>query len=480
MPSPAKWQAFLRFRFFLIRSLFGSLSAHALYPTQQVLGRTHVRQWPIRWVLLLLGLFLLLQPAPHAQAQQSLIHYVYDDLGRLVGVVDPEGNAATYTYDAVGNILAIGRHNVADTTGPVAITLVSPNQGKIGTPVSIFGKGFSPDAPQNTISFSGAIASVTAASATSLNTTVPPGALTGPITVTTPLGAATSPEPFTVLGVVTISPTSALLFPTQTQAFTATVTGTTTPSLTWSVNGIAGGNATIGTISPTGLYTAPAAVPSPPTLTVTATNASDPTFFASATVVLATPPDKILAHPVSLAFAAPTTITVNSLTAPPVSVTVATAPSTTVNSLTAPLVSVSVATPPATTVNALTAPAVSVGFAASTTQTAFLTASPVGVTLQPVITSVTPSSGARGVAGLSVLLTGAGITGATSVSFQLNGSNDANLSVTDLAVSPDGTQATCTLAIASGAVPGPRVVRITTPGGTSTASGTGGNLFTVQ
>jgi YD repeat-containing protein len=459
MPSPAKWQAFLRFRFFLIRLLIGPPSAHALYPTQQVLGRTHVRQWPIRWFLLL-GLLFLLQPAPHVQAQQPVIHYVYDDLGRLVGLVDPEGNAATYTYDAVGNILAIGRHNVADTTGPVAITLVSPNQGKIGTPVSIFGKGFSPDAAQNTISFSGAIASVTAASATSLNTTVPPGALTGPITVTTPLGAATSPEPFTVLGVVTISPTSAVLFPTQTQQFTATVSGTTTPSVTWSVNGIVGGNATIGTILAAGLYTAPTTVPSPPTLTVTATNASDPTFFASATVVLATPPDKILAHPVSLAFAAPTTITVNSLTARPVSV--------------------SVATPPSTTVNALTAPAVSVGFAASTTQTAFLAASPVGVTLQPVITSVTPSSGARGVAGLSVLLTGAGITGATNVSFQLNGSNDANLSVTDLAVSPDGTQGTFTLAIASGAVPGPRVVRITTPAGISTATGTGGNLFTVQ
>ena len=193
---------------------------------------------------------------------------------------------------------------------------------------------------------------------------------------------------------------------------------------------------------------------------MTATNADDPTFAASATVVIATPPDKILAHPVSLAFAAPTTITVNSLTAQPVSV--------------------SVATPPSTTVNALIAPAVSVGFAASTTQTAFLTASPVGVTLQPVITSVTPSSGARGVAGLSVLVTGAGLMGATSVSFQLNGSNDANLSVTDLAVSPDGTQATVTLSIAAGATVGPRVVRITTPGWTSTASGTGGNLFTVQ
>jgi YD repeat-containing protein len=419
----------------------------------------HQRPRPNRFTLSL-GLALLLVVALRAQAQQPVIHYVYDDLGRLVGVVDQDGNAATYTYDAVGNILAIGRNNVANTPGLVAITLVSPNQGKIGTPVSIFGKGFSPDAAQNTISFSGAIASVTAASATSLNTTVPPEALTGPITVTTPLGAATSPEPFTVLGVVTISPTSAVLFPTQTQQFTATASGTTTPSVTWSANSIVGGNATIGIISATGLYTAPAAVPSPPTLTVRATNTDDPSFSDSATVVIVALPDKIFAHLVSLGFAAPTTITVNSLTARPISV--------------------SVATPPSTTVNALTAPAVSVGFAAPTAQTAFLTASPVGVTLQPVITSVTPSSGARGVADLSVLLTGAGITGATSVSFQVNGATDPSLSVSTLAVSPDGTEATFTLAIASGAAPGPRVARITTPGGISTASGTGGNLFAVQ
>ncbi len=30
------------------------------------------------------------------------INYVYDDLGRLVAVIDKDGNAATYAYDAVG------------------------------------------------------------------------------------------------------------------------------------------------------------------------------------------------------------------------------------------------------------------------------------------------------------------------------------------------------------------------------------------
>ena len=41
------------------------------------------------------------------QADQA--QYFYDELGRLVGVVDGQGNAAVYNYDAVGNLLSIQR-----------------------------------------------------------------------------------------------------------------------------------------------------------------------------------------------------------------------------------------------------------------------------------------------------------------------------------------------------------------------------------
>jgi YD repeat-containing protein len=36
-------------------------------------------------------------------------HYIYDDLGRLSQVIDGQGNVATYTYDAVGNLLSTTR-----------------------------------------------------------------------------------------------------------------------------------------------------------------------------------------------------------------------------------------------------------------------------------------------------------------------------------------------------------------------------------
>ncbi len=61
----------------------------------------------------------------------------------------------------------------------------------------------------------------------------------------------------TVQGSVTISPASAGLNFGATQQFTVTVAGNTNPTVSWSVDGIAGGNSSVGSIDPQGLYTAP-------------------------------------------------------------------------------------------------------------------------------------------------------------------------------------------------------------------------------
>ena len=74
------------------------------------------------------------------------------------------------------------------------------------------------------------------------------------------------------------------------QLFTATVTNAQSNSgVTWLVDGVVGGNATIGTITSGGSYTAPAAVPSPATVTVTATSIEDPTKSAAAQVTITAP-----------------------------------------------------------------------------------------------------------------------------------------------------------------------------------------------
>ncbi|MBV9182769.1 MAG: Ig-like domain-containing protein, partial [Acidobacteria bacterium] len=82
---------------------------------------------------------------------------------------------------------------------------------------------------------------------------------------------------------VLVSPASTSLQAGQSKQFNATVSGTTINAVNWLVNGTAGGNATFGTISSTGLYTAPAAVPSG-AVTVTAQSVAQSTATASAAI----------------------------------------------------------------------------------------------------------------------------------------------------------------------------------------------------
>jgi hypothetical protein len=59
--------------------------------------------------------------------------------------------------------------------------------------------------------------------------------------------------------------------------------------VTWQVNGVVGGNATVGTIDATGNYTAPASVPNPATFNVTAVAQADSTKTGNASVTIQTP-----------------------------------------------------------------------------------------------------------------------------------------------------------------------------------------------
>jgi len=89
---------------------------------------------------------------------------------------------------------------------------------------------------------------------------------------------------------LTVSPASASVQTGTTQALTATVTGTSNTAVTWQVNGVVGGNPTTGTISTTGLYTAPSSVPSSPTVTVTAISAADTAVTATSSLTITAPP----------------------------------------------------------------------------------------------------------------------------------------------------------------------------------------------
>src|SRR5207249_3463085 len=277
-------------------------------------------------------------------AQQPSIYYVYDDLNRLVVVVDRLGNAATYTYDAVGNILRIDRFDASGLPGAVAISLFVPSAGKVGTSVQVFGKGL---APNSMLSFAGRPATITAG----------------------------------------------------------------------------------------GLYTAPVAVPVPSTIMIAATHLADPANAASATVTILPP---------LLAF------------------------------VEAPLVSLTLATSPASS-HIVTA-AVSVALA--DVHAANLVAALTSVAVEPIVSAVAPLSGMPGTV-TALTVAGRGLAGATALTFLRDNAADASVTATNLSVSPDGNRVIADVTIASGAPSGARVVRVVTPDGTSTAAGTGGNVFTI-
>jgi hypothetical protein len=85
---------------------------------------------------------------------------------------------------------------------------------------------------------------------------------------------------------VSVSPLSANVAVNGTQQFTASVQNTTNMAVTWSLAGSGCSGVTCGTLTNTGLYTAPSAVPNPATVTVTATSQANTGKSASATITI--------------------------------------------------------------------------------------------------------------------------------------------------------------------------------------------------
>jgi serine protease len=88
---------------------------------------------------------------------------------------------------------------------------------------------------------------------------------------------------------VEVCPATVSVQTNATQTFVATVVNTTNTSVSWQVNGTPGGNATVGTISSSGVYTAPANVPAVE-VTVSAVSAADNTVQSTAQLSVTAPP----------------------------------------------------------------------------------------------------------------------------------------------------------------------------------------------
>lgn len=79
--------------------------------------------------------------------------------------------------------------------GPPAIRRSHPASGRPGTVVEILGSGFN---EASLVTFGGTRAEFSLGGASAIKARVPGGAASGPVSVTTPLGTATSSTPFRV------------------------------------------------------------------------------------------------------------------------------------------------------------------------------------------------------------------------------------------------------------------------------------------
>jgi len=115
-----------------------------------------------------------------------------------------------------------------------------------------------------------------------------PGVITSTSSLTVQVGAAGKVK-------VTVIPATAQIESSAIYQFRASVDGTSgNTSVKWYVNGVFGGNATVGTVTPQGVYSAPSKLPNPNTLTVTAISAEDTTAMSNCAVTLTNPTPVLL------------------------------------------------------------------------------------------------------------------------------------------------------------------------------------------
>lgn len=152
----------------------------------------------------------------------SSVTYAYDALGRLVQAnVAATKIVENYTYDSAGNLTSI-------TSSPVGTLEVANFSNPVGGPggkITIIGSGFSTTPSSNTVRFNGTTATVISATATQLVVSIPAGATSGPVTVTTGTQTVTSPGTFSVIAAAG-APTITSFPPSSAPGSTIVITGT--------------------------------------------------------------------------------------------------------------------------------------------------------------------------------------------------------------------------------------------------------------
>ncbi len=229
----------------------------------------------------------------------AALHYTLD--GSVPGAGSPlytsplaltttETVRAIAVTDDIGSAVSSATFDVSAPVGAVVSVAVAPSQVSLS--------------PAQTQQFTAAVSGAANASVTwTLNPAVgsisaaglytAPSSIPSSQTVTVTASSVADPtktasatialgsQPVVAVGV---APGSVTLAPSQAQQFTATVTGTGNAAVAWAVS------PATGSISASGLYTAPSSIVGVQTVTVSATSRADPTKVASATITLSSLP----------------------------------------------------------------------------------------------------------------------------------------------------------------------------------------------
>lgn len=123
--------------------------------------------------------------------------------------VDAPAAGARVHYElTIASVLHATTAAVHVPVAPPTLTSFTPPSGAPGTVVRLIGTGFSSSAAANVVKFNGTVATVIATTSATLDTTVPAGATTGPISVTVSGQTGTSSTSFVVLSVPPLPPTA--------------------------------------------------------------------------------------------------------------------------------------------------------------------------------------------------------------------------------------------------------------------------------
>jgi gliding motility-associated-like protein len=159
-----------------------------------------------------------------------------DPYGVAIGDLDGNGKPDIAATNYNGSTVSILRNTVSSLPMFTSSSF-TPTSGPVGTVVTFTGTNFSSTPLNNTITFNGVPAIVTASSSTSITATVPVGTTTGPIAIEIGCVKAFSIFPFTVTGgnTITITQQPGFTYVCEGSAatFSADATGTTNIIYKW-------------------------------------------------------------------------------------------------------------------------------------------------------------------------------------------------------------------------------------------------------